>query len=785
MQAEEQERINQLTDELAQLQNALNEGIASGAIAYGSQMWAEMRNQIYQTEEAIWDSNKALLEFEQKIKDVAKQNFDDLKSQFESAISILTSKIDLTDNIISMVESTGHVVSKRYYESLVEAEDQNIKNLKKKYDELNKVFEEAVSSGDVAPYSEQWYELRSGVEDVKNEIISATEKLIEYKNQMRQIDWDLFDRGQTRLEQLVSESQFLIDLYEKYPLFDKDTGDITDKGMATRGLLVQNYETYRQQAAQLADEIVRLKEELKADPKSTTLIDRLRELEEQERSAILASEGVKESLRDLLENEINALLEALQKLVDQYKKSLQAQKDLHDYQKNIENQNKNINSLRKQIMAYTDNNGDTTEENRARVQKLNDQLKQAEDQLKETEYDRYIQETQTLLDDFMQSLRDYFDEKLLDLSWVLERAIEDTNLNAEAIKAQIEQTGVEVGYTYTEEFSKIWENMTASDSLFSEQRDILSSTDQVCTDIKSAVDLLPTDEALGLYLDSSTLSIVSEIASAEAAVSNVESAIGETNTALAQIQSKIAEYNASVLSSIADAKAAAERANQAAQAAQATANEAKSKAGSSGSNPGGGGKTYTVSGTVYTQGGMPVDVLPKTFSSQAEAQAYKEEWERKYGAFKSKNHITINDKGGLINKKTKNPLDLIAQQLGEDHMVAAKEGERILTAKQNENFEKLANAFSSLSSEDMAKYSILTGNKMIGKMPTLQMPTLRSMEQGGNTEINGGISINLPNVTNKAEFIEWLKTDGQIEKIVQSMTLGKLQGKNSYDKMKY
>lgn len=74
---------------------------------------------------------------------------------------------------------------------------------------------------------------------------------------------------------------------------------------------------------------------------------------------------------------------------------------------------------------------------------------------------------------------------------------------------------------------------------------------------------------------------------------------------------------------------------------------------------------------------------------------------------------------------------------------------------------------------------------MIGKMPTLQMPTLRSMEQGGNTEINGGISINLPNVTNKAEFVEWLKTDGQIEKIVQSMTLGKLQGKNSYDKMKY
>ena len=443
-------------------------------------------------------------------------------------------------------------------------------------------------------------------------------------------------------------------------------------------------------------------------------------------------------------------------------------------------------------MAYTDNNGDTSEENRARVQKLNDQLKQAEDQLKETEYDRYIQETQTLLDDFMQSLRDYFDEKLLDLNWVLERAIEDTNLNAETIRAQIEQTGVEVGYTYTDEFTKIWENMTASDSLFSEQRDILAATDAVCTEIKDTVAQLPTDEALSAYLDGETLAIVSEIASVDNAVGAVQTAIGETNAALAQIQSRIQEYNASVLSAMASAQAAAERAQQAANAAQQTANEAKngnnSNAGNS--NPGNGNSgnsgnkyaNYFLKGTVTTQGGR-VDQVEINDLTQQEAQELLEKYKRMYP--KTSLYVGHYAKGGLIGKDKDNPLDFLAQQLGEDHMVAAKEGERILTAKQNENFEKLANAFSSLSSEDMAKYSILTGNKMIGKMPTLQMPTLRSMEQGGNTEINGGISINLPNVTNKAEFVEWLKTDGQIEKIVQSMTLGKLQGRNSYDKMKY
>lgn len=155
--AQEQQRVNELTAELAQLQNALAEGLASGAIEYGSQMWAEMKKQIFSVEEAIWDANNAILEFEQKLKQVAKQNFDDLVSQFENAINILTSKMDLTDKIIGMVQNTGHIISKRYYESLIEAEDQNIKNLKKKYDELQKVFDDAVASGDITPYSDEWY----------------------------------------------------------------------------------------------------------------------------------------------------------------------------------------------------------------------------------------------------------------------------------------------------------------------------------------------------------------------------------------------------------------------------------------------------------------------------------------------------------------------------------------------------------------------------------------------------------------------------------------------------
>lgn len=364
------------------------------------------------------------------------------------------------------------------------------------------------------------------------------------------------------------------------------------------------------------------------------------------------------------------------------------------------------------------------------MQKINANLKEAKQQLEDTEYDRYIKETQELLQTFLDDLKSYFDEKLLDLNWVLERAIEDTNLNAETIRAQIEQTGVEVGYIYTDEFTKIWENMTASDSLFSEQRDILASTSQVCTDIQAAVMELPTDQALASYLDGSTLQIVSEIANVDSAVGGVQSAIQETNTALAQIQSKIAEYNASVLSSIADAKAAAEKAQQAANAAQATANEAKSRASSGSGTPSGGTPggvspsssensssssnskmTYVVvnqQGQVYGGRFTTREAAQKYLDKEASAYANKKAGKNGWGyttyieEFLNRYHVTTQyyKKGGVISDKD-NPLDILAKSLGEDHMVAAKEGERILTAKQNENFEKLANAFSSLSSEDI------------------------------------------------------------------------------------
>ena len=139
-------------------------------------------------------------------------------------------------------------------------------------------------------------------------------------------------------------------------------------------------------------------------------------------------------------------------------------------------------------------------------------------------------------------------------------------------------------------------------------------------------------------------------------------------------------------------------------------------------------------------------------------------------------------KGGLVGNN-KNFLDSIAKLLGEDHMVAAKEGERILTEEQNKSFEKMVNAnFAPLNDAERNKFSL---DKMIEGISHVSTPNVGNVNNVGNTTTVGDVNITLPNVTNKEEFVQWLKTDGQIERIIQSMSIGRLAGGNSFAKLKY
>ena len=799
------QKINDLYKEREALMQSLREAEANG-IEAGSADWIAMRDDIYAVDEAIADLTYELEDLKKKLKEVAKLNFDNLKEQFENALSILNNQKGLTDAVVSMVETSGHIASRAYYESLIEGSKATVTGLRKQYETLTKALADAIASGDIEEYSEEWYEMQNDIASVKNELVDAANATIEYVNALRQINWDVFDRGVDAISKLIDETEFFIELLSYEDLFDKETGDWTDEGITTRGLMVEKYQAYMDAANAYGEEAEEIRKLLETDPKNTTLIDRYYELLEAQRQAILNSKKEKKAVQDLYKEAYDNLLKRIKKLIDEYKRALQASKDLYDYENTIQEKTKNINDIRKQLLAYG-SGYDTSEENRATIQKLNTDLDTAQKDLEQTEYDKYIQDQQNLLDQFYNELQEWIDGRLDNIEALFEEAIEATNLNGLLIDNTLHENADAVNYQMTEEFMSIWDKYADGEGYAALSYDILGLTNDVTNGIRDKMEELPTDANLSQYFDGVDLAILEQIASEENNANNMVNAINMTNEGINRISSNIVELSNTLGSKIDYAGSSVANAINSLDFSTgsggydapgggnySSGGGSSSSGGGTSSNTGGssGGRTsngnqYTVYQTRSTNG-QSMNEQKGTFSTAGEANAYKRKLESTYRNTGASFVVRMYAKGGLVGKN-KNILDSIAQLFGEDHMIAAKEGERVLTEDQTKNFEKMVNAnFTPLDADAKDKYSMLSGlagKDISSSLANIPTPEIGNLTNVGNTTTVGDVSITLPNVTNKEEFVEWLKNDGQIERIIQSMTIGRLSGGNSYAKLRF
>ena len=817
---QDEQKLNDLYKERSALVDAMNEAVANG-IEEGSADWIAMRNDIYSVDEAIADLTYEVEDLKKKLKEVAKLNFDDLKSQFENALSIITGQVDLTDAVVSMTQNAGYIASRSYYETLIEGSKENVTGLRKEYEKLSSTLADAMKAGDIEKYSEEWYQMSGDINNVKKELVDAANATIEYANALRQIDWDVFDRGLDRISKLVDESEFLQELMSwDDKLKDLDTGEWTAKGIAKQGLMVQDYQSYMGQANAYGGEAEEIRKLLETDPKNTVLIDRYHELLEAQRQAILNALKEKKALTDLIKEGYDELLKRIKKLIDEYKEALDSAKDLMDYSNSINEKTKNIADISKQLTAYQGMSD--TEEGRATIQKLQSQLKDAQKDLEQTEYDKYVSDQKDLLDDFYTELEEYLEGKYQETDVLFEEAVAATNENGKLIDDTLHQEASAVNYRMTDEFTNIWDKYADEGGIAASTLNILDLTNAVTNDIRTKMEDLPTAARLEEFFNSDDLRLLQELTGVKNNTENMIGAINETTSAINQISSNIVEYSGLIMNKL---DGVADAVNNLDLSVDVNVDASTGSYDVSGGGDGGGGNpksssespttatrgtpyeppynTYayqviTPNGDVYASHLSKADATAKANElNNSELKRYAEEYARKKGSWtayeqymkthKFKVMQSSYKKGGLIGDN-ENFLDSIARLLGEDHMIAAREGERILTEEQNKNFEKMVNAnFTPLEGALKDKYSMLSGTNgdiasIMANMPTPQVGNNANI---GNTTTIGDINITLPNVTNKEEFVSWLKSDATIERIIQSMTVGRMMGGNSYAKMKY
>ena len=381
----------------------------------------------------------------------------------------------MLNEYISQAEERGHIVSKNYYQALIDNENSKIAELRKEQSALIAARDKAEANG-IDKNSQAWMDMCAEIDDVTQAIEEGTTALIEYDNAMRDIDWQVFDLIQERISDVAEEANFLIDLMSYDKLFD-DNGKLTDKGVATMGLHGQNYNTYMYQSDEYGKEISKLNSQIAEDPYDQELINRRQELIELQRESILNAEDEKQAIKDLISEGYEKELDALQERIDLHNEELDSMKDLYDYQKNVQEQTENIASLQKQLRAYE---GFEDEETRATVQKLKLELEEANADLEETQYDKFIADQSALLDELYLEYENTLNARLDDTNGLITQVIEAINIaagaegiiatalgsegaiagalgnNAATIKDTLTSEAGKVGATLSNEMNEIW-----------------------------------------------------------------------------------------------------------------------------------------------------------------------------------------------------------------------------------------------------------------------------------------------------------------------------------------
>lgn len=413
--------------------------------------------------EVIQSLKQDWITYDQAIKDSTLETFNTIGDEYESVFDDIEHRSNVIETRMDRAESKGLLSSTKYYESLREEEERNLENLEEKKAAQEEALAKAITSGDIQIGSEAFKEMTAEINNTTAAIEESKSAVVDFDNSIRQIKWDRFDYFAEQFSPLRSESEFLQsiigdDLY--YEEDDTDRGDnkvgsFNDKGMAALGLRGMNYNMYMEEAATYENEIKKLDEEIAKNPYDKNLIDRKQTLVGLRNDAILAAEGEKEAIADLVQGGIDLEIEALSELITSYEESLDSAKELYDYQKNIAEQSENIASLEKQIAAYSN---DTSEESRMKVQKLKVELEDAKEGLAETQYDKFLSEQSELLETLKSDYEELLNARMDDVDAVVSDTIDSINTNSSDIKSTLESEAESVGLTITKEMGAVWDS---------------------------------------------------------------------------------------------------------------------------------------------------------------------------------------------------------------------------------------------------------------------------------------------------------------------------------------
>ena len=690
--------------------------------------------------------------------------YTNLNVQAEGALSRI-------DSIIQLSQSKGYLLSGKFYDEQIKYQKQEGENIKGQLQESLELLKQYPAG------TKEYYDAYNKVVDLGNQEMQNESKIAQLEKEKADLEWTKIERKHTYIGYLNDELSWLESIVEtEHSITDAQTGRFNDYGVSALATYAKQYNTYMVEADEWAKDVEKVKAMLDKDPNNTELQDKYQTYMQNWRNTITSAESAKKSMSNLMKQQYDAELAALKTVLDYRKKELEAQKSIYQYQKDITEKSRSVESIEKQLMAFQN---DTSEEGKARTEKLKDQLRTAKQSLQETEYNQYVSDQEEILDNIYTEFQNMFEDKMDDMEQVVKDALKIVNENQSLEVKTLDKTASDVGYKITDSTKNILNSQSQyyTNTVPGEFEDLCSTITSEVTNINQSImnsenaseqilneniDRLITQMPKPITLeeleniisgntksndDSSSSSSESEPDTDNNDISGNDSVTPSVKGDYKEYFSKTGKY------SNADDDINVSRHKRVTDAVDNSDTKHSNKKAKKGT------LEYFLYHT-YGAGNTNTDLINYwnaihgNHKKKAKAKLSSAEKKDLMAWFKA-----FYSDGGTIGKAIK--------MTGEDGMILAKTGEEVLSIEKVKELQKALALLQPIHNEFNHVRSI--PNKTV------------------NSSSVGDVSIvfNMPNVSNYKDFANKLKSDTNMQKYIQQITIGQALGQNSLLKKKF
>ena len=133
-------------------------------------------------DEKALDCRDAIIDLKEQESKLIEQRFNNIKDEYDAILKQFEHTQSMLEGAIDITETSGYIVSTKYYDSLISNENEKINQLYAEREALVNSLNSALSSGKIDKYSESWYNMQDEIDSIDESIQDCNKSTIEWGN---------------------------------------------------------------------------------------------------------------------------------------------------------------------------------------------------------------------------------------------------------------------------------------------------------------------------------------------------------------------------------------------------------------------------------------------------------------------------------------------------------------------------------------------------------------------------------------------------------------------------